>query len=100
MPIVKGQYGKHESVLQVQFGLGDIRMTKATNQNEVQLLISQGPEGQIGREDNEGIGKSTDEFYAPDVVFFFDKPESINAMIHTLSELQKALFEVETITRK
>lgn len=82
MPIAKGQYGKHEQVLQVQFGLGDIRMDKGQypieKPVEVHLLISQGPQGKIGREDNDRLGKTTDEIPAPDVVLTFDNPESIN----------------------
>lgn len=99
MPIGKGQYGKHESILQVQFGVGDIRMDKAQypvdKPTEVHLIISQGEKGEIGREDNDLLGKTTDDIEKPEVVLVFDKPESINSMIHSLVELQRDLLRLK-----
>jgi len=101
MPIAKGQYGNHESILQVQFGIGDIRMDKAQypaeSPNEVHLVISQGEPGEIGREHNDLRGKTTDEINNPQVVFTFDKPESITSVIHTLIELQRDLFKLRSV---
>ena len=90
------QFGKHENVLFAEFGSGDIKITKARNENdkhETMLMFYNQPPHEIGEEDNEFSGKTSDELEAQAFVMTFCKPESITALIHSLSELQKSVFE-------
>lgn len=95
MPISKTNYGKHVDVHIIEFGTGDILMTKATepgNTGDNILLFSEFPGHAIGEESFEFNGKDTDSLPNVAVVMRFNKPESILALIHTLCELQKAVF--------
>ena len=89
-------FGKHGNVLFAEFGKGDIKITKARNENdkhETMLMFYNQTPHVIGEEDNEFTGKSSDELDAPGFVMSFSKPESITALIHSLIELQKSVFE-------
>ena len=89
-------FGKHENVLFAEFGNGDIKITKArseSDEHETMLIFYNQPPHKIGEEDNEFTGKSSDELEAPAFVMSFSKPQSITALIHSLVELQKSVFE-------
>lgn len=87
--------GRHENVLIAEFGYGDIKITKARDSEDAYesmlLFYNQYPHP-IGEEDNEFEGKTTDELAPPSLVMHFSNPESIGAVIHSLIELQKELF--------
>lgn len=89
-------FGKHQNVLFAEFGNGDIKITKARSENDEHetmiMFYNQTPHG-IGEEDNEFKGKSSNELEAPAFVMTFSKPQSITALIHSLVELQKSVFE-------
>ncbi len=89
------KFGNHEEVLFVEFGHGSVKMTKAkesSSEFDSLVLFTEQPNGNIGETSNEDAGKSTDDLKRPDVVFEFKNPESITALIHTLIEVQKDLF--------
>jgi hypothetical protein len=96
MPITTKQFGKHENVLWVEFGTGDIEFTKSREQDEkhesIMFFKQHEVPHEIGEESDYYIGKSTDEVDGIKLVFKFKKPESITALIHSLTELQKEVF--------
>lgn len=94
--ITKQNYGAHADVLIAEFGHGDITFAKATypdDQHATHLLFMNHEKRKIGEVSNEWEGKTSDEVPRPDVVFVFKNPESITALIHSLAELQKEVFE-------
>ena len=96
MPIVKGSYEGHEDVQILEFGTGDIYMTKAVESgvaNENILCFSQIPGHKIGDVTYDYEGKPVGELPNLYVVMRFNKPESITALIHSLVELQKSVFQ-------
>lgn len=96
MPITKCHYGNHEDVTVVTFGAGDILMTKAQEIGKVAdniLCYSECPGHEIGDVSYEFKDKDIDALPKISVIMRFDKPESITALIHSLIELQKSVFE-------
>lgn len=95
MPIINDSYGSHKNVCIVTFGSGDIYMTKAKEHDKAAdnlLCFSEIAGYKVGDESNDYDGKSVDELPNLSVVFRFEKPESITALIHSLIELQKSVF--------
>ena len=96
MPITKENYGVHQDVTIVAFGKGDILMTKAQESGKIAdniLCFSECPGHEIGEVSHDFKDKNVDELPKVDVIMRFDKPESITALIHSLIELQKTVFE-------
>lgn len=96
MPIKIDNYGKHQNVAIITFGTGDILMTKAQEIGKAAdniLCFSECPGHEIGEVSNEFENKDTDTLPSIAVIMRFDKPESITALIHSLVELQKSVFE-------
>lgn len=92
-------FGKHENVVVATFGTGDIRMTPARwvdeNHESLLLFYNDSKPRKIGEVSDEWSGKSSDELEKPELVLQFNKPESITALIHSLVELQKELFDAQ-----
>lgn len=100
MPIINDSYGRHKNVSIVTFGSGDIYMTKVKEpeyENENMLCFSQIPGYDVGDESDIYTGKSIDELPNMSIIFRFEKPESITALIHSLVELQKSVFKNQKI---
>lgn len=98
MPIVQLTYGAHESVLFLEFGTGDIMFTRGEKKGGTfELIFSQSTQHKIGDEQEGYVGKSSDEIQDVRAVFNFTKPESITALIHSLIEPQKDIFDGPTI---
>jgi hypothetical protein len=96
MPIINDSYGRHNNVCIVTFGSGDIYMTKAKEHDKTSdnlICFSEISGHEIGDESNDYDGKPVDELPNLSVVFRFEKPESITALIHSLVELQQSLFK-------
>lgn len=90
-------FGIHKDVPFATFGSGDIAFSRAKlNDKSMHTLLifsnNQTPR-KIGEVSNDDLGKSTDELEKPQIVFEFTKPESITALVHSLLELQKNLFD-------
>lgn len=85
---------KHPEVTHVKFGTGDIMFTKLKMEDGSHgLAFNQDTPHKIGEETNDLAGKNVDDFPSEiKVLFTFDKPESIAALIHSLIEIQKELF--------
>lgn len=96
MPIINDSYGRHKNVSIVTFGSGDIYMTKVKEfgfDHDNMLCFSEIAGYRIGEESNEYDGKSVDELPNLSVIFRFENPESITALIHSLVELQQSVFK-------
>lgn len=96
MPITKEDYGNHKDAAIVHFSTGDILMTKAQETGKVAdniLCFSECPGHEIGETSDDFKGKDINTLPEIRVVMRFDKPESITALIHSLIELQKTVFE-------
>jgi len=97
--IKKQNLGIHKDVLFATFGTGDISFSRGRfedNKNHTLLVFRNNAEPRkIGDVCDEDKGKSTDELEKPEFVFEFSKPESITALIHSLVELQKNIFDNE-----
>lgn len=96
MPITKENYGAHQDVTIVTFGKGDILMTKAQESGKVAdniLCFSECPGHEIGEVSYDFKDKDVNELPKVEVIMRFDRPESITALIHSLVELQKSVFE-------
>jgi hypothetical protein len=96
MPITKENYGDHKDVTIVHFSTGDILMTKAQETDKVAdniLCFSELPGHEIGEVSHDFKDKDINALPNISVVMRFDKPESILALIHSLCELQKSVFE-------
>jgi hypothetical protein len=95
MPINTGSLGEQENILFIDFGFGDILMTKGRDEDSLyqnQLLFSKGRVRNIGEESNDHEGLTSDHIPNLKMVMRFANPESITAFIHSLSELQKEVF--------
>jgi hypothetical protein len=93
--IEKIQYSKkHNNVLELSFGTGDIMFTKIQYASgRFGLVFSNHHPKPIGTESNEYAGKDIDDFNEEILMSMsFDKPESITTVIHSLIELQQAMF--------
>lgn len=86
---------KHPDVVHVKFGLGDICFTKLQMEDKsFGLAFAESEPHKIGETTDEYSGKNIDDFKEEvKVLFTFNKPESITALIHSLIELQKAVFD-------
>jgi hypothetical protein len=96
MPITKEDYGNHKDVTIVHFSTGDILMTKAQEHDKADdniLCFSEVQGHKIGDVSYEFKDKDINSLPNIAVVMRFDKPESITALIHSLIELQKSVFE-------
>jgi hypothetical protein len=96
MPIINESYGRHENVSIVTFGAGDIYMTKAKEHDreyEHLLCFSEIQGYNVGDESNIYTGESLDKLPNLSVMFRFENPESITALIHSLVELQQNVFK-------
>ena len=97
--ITKKSLGKHQDVLTAEFGTGAISFSRARHmdeKHETMLIFHNNTEQRnIGEVCNKDSGKTTDELSAPEFVLRFTKPESITALIHSLVELQKEVFEYQ-----
>lgn len=94
MPIQMTKYGQQEPVLFLEFGSGDIMFTQAMHEGgAIDLIFSQHfPKELPAEESNEFVGKPSDEIPDIKMVMQFTRPESIAALIHSLSEVQKQVF--------
>jgi hypothetical protein len=86
---------KSPNVTEVIFESGDIMMTRIQYESGTfTLALNEHPRQPIGSTTNEYKGKTTDDF--PNeikVALSFKNPKSLNALIHSLVELQKDLFD-------
>lgn len=91
--------GIHEDVLMASFGTGNISFTRGRfedkKSNTCLFFYNQDEPRKIGEVSNDDAGKSTDELPKPEICFEFSKPESITALVHSLLELQKDLFDAQ-----
>jgi 5,10-methenyltetrahydromethanopterin hydrogenase len=89
--------GNHENVVAIKFGSGDIMMHHIEFEKQDEkfaVAFCQTAPHKIGEETSEYLGKTTDELPDPvKAVMIFTKPESITALIHTLIECQKRMFD-------
>ena len=86
---------KHKDVSHVQFGTGAIRMTKVEmDDKSFGLALSINKERKkIGETDEEYRGVPIEEWHDEiKVLMTFSNPHSVNAVIHSLVELQEAIF--------
>lgn len=85
---------KSQNVTEVIFENGDIMMTRVQYEPDTfTLAINEHPQRPIGDTTNEYAGKTTDDF--PNeikVALSFKNAQSLNALIHSLVELQKDLL--------
>lgn len=92
------QFGKHEDVLFLDFGSGDILVSPGAEIDENgnhMIMLSQLEPGEIGRERADLKGKSSDEVENVKCVLRFSHPKSISVVIGKLAEIQEALFDVK-----
>ena len=98
--IYTDDYFRHKNVTFAVFGSGDIMFSQAReaeDEYESMLIFSnQNPPKEIGNVSSEHMGKTSDEIDDVKIVFKFTRPESITALIHSLSELQKQVFKLKT----
>lgn len=95
--IKRENFGKHEDVLFAHFGSGDITFIKSMEDDSgkcCSLIFMNHEKRKIGEVSNDFVGLSSDDIPKPEFVFTFTKPESIAALIHSLIEIQKDLFEL------
>lgn len=93
--------GKHENVLTANFGNGTIVFHKAkdtVDAPENMLLFNDCEKRKIGEISSEDAGKNTDELEKPKLVMRFSNPQSISALIHSLLEIQKSIFEHQNMS--
>lgn len=97
-------FGQHKDVLTAEFGDGNICFTKAffpledkkgQSFNRLLLFSNNKTPRKIGEVSNEDQGKGSDEMERPEFIFEFKNPESITALVHSLIELQKDLFDYQ-----
>lgn len=94
--ITKTDWSKHKEVPTAFFGTGDIKFSKAklnAESRENILFFYNDVPKEIGVVSDEDSGKTTDELPRPEIAFVFTNPRSITALIHSLIELQKEVFE-------
>jgi predicted CoA-binding protein len=86
---------KHKHVLHLQFGSGDIMFTKVKmDDDSYGLVFAEKPGKAVGEESNEYAGKNVDDFNEEiKVLMTFSNPESATAVIHSLVEIQQAIFD-------
>lgn len=87
---------KSKNITEVIFENGDIMMTRIQYEEGIFSLSlnEQNPPRKIGDVTNDYAGKTTDDFPSEiKVCLSFKNPKSINALIHSLVELQKDMFD-------
>lgn len=89
------EFGKTSDVIEVLFEKGDIMMSRVTHSDGTHgIAFSQYQGEEIGAVSNDYSGETTDALPAPiRVLFTFTNPKSVNALIHSLSELQKDILD-------
>lgn len=86
-----GTVGKHINVTLLEFGKGDIDVAPAiTNGKPNSLVFYARPESEIGTTTN-NVGKTTDEV-GIDVMFVFEKPESIDVIVKQLKAVKNNML--------
>lgn len=99
--ITKIEFGKNKDVTEVAFGSGTVGMTGIMFPDMMEkycLGLRQTEPHKIGEIDPSIIGKDTDEIEPIGCVLSFTKPESVAALIHSLIELQKRMFDKDQET--
>lgn len=88
-------FGRHLQTKIVEFGTGDVLMTRTTFESEgtIGLLIGNHEQRKVGEITTEYNGKSSDDLPNVEVVLAFKNPQSVGALIHSLMEVQKELFD-------
>lgn len=95
MPIQTIHVGKHENILSVEFGTGDVMFSRTILSTGFTLIFTENKTpAKIGEISNEFAGKNTDDMPIK-LALSFKKPEAITALIHSLVELQKDMFAGE-----
>jgi len=93
------EFGKNKNCLELQFGNGDIMfhgMLFPERPEFYCLAFSETEPRKIGAETEEFKGMTSDEIpYETKLMLSFNKPESVTALIHSLIELQKRMFDKE-----
>lgn len=86
---------KCKDILLIEFGTGDIMFNGVKFEGHDHALAFQQHEPRpIGSETEEYNGKTTDELpNETKLIMSFTKPESVTALIHSLVELQKRMFD-------
>ena len=86
---------KSKDIREVLFENGDILMTRLQYEDKVfSLALGQHPIREIGETTDEYAGKTTDDLQCEiGVCLSFTNPKSLNALIHSLTELQKDIFD-------
>lgn len=87
--------GQIENVLSVEFGTGDVMFHGITSQEyKYGMAFCQMPPREIGATTKEFDGMTTDEIPSPTkLIMSFTHPASVTALIHSLIELQKRMFD-------
>jgi hypothetical protein len=97
--ISKIKLGDRNDAIEVSFGSGDIMFHGLRFDERLDkycIGFCQMEPRKIGEETGEFKGLNTDQLPSPvEVVFSFTKPESVTALIHSLIELQKRMFDVD-----
>lgn len=98
--IRKIEFGeKNTDCLELRFGNGDIMFHGLMFPEEKELYclgFGEMPGRKVGEETNEFNNLTTDELPTPiKMVMKFSNPESVTAVIHSLIELQKRMFDKE-----
>lgn len=85
---------KSKNITEVLFGTGDIMMTRVQyEEGTFSLTLNEHTPHVIGETTDEYLGKSTDDFPSEvKVCLSFKNAQSLNALIHSLVELQKDIF--------
>lgn len=102
MSIIKKDLGKHQAITTAIFGTGDIKITRARDEGakfESKILLFNQPAEVIGYTTGQWTGVNTDELPRPEMILEFTDSRSLNALIHSLCELQISLLgrQAETI---
>lgn len=92
------KFGNHENVVLAEFGTGDIRICRAKSEEmrheNMLMFFNREKPAKIGQEDDDYTGEHSDNLPTPGFVMQFNDPRSITALIHSLVELQKSVFEI------
>ena len=104
MPIYKKTIGKHQEITHLHFGFGDIHMTKAKTNPDAAfnlLLLYESIPLPIGTVLDAPDNILTTDMISEKIqlVFKFENPESIAALIHSLIEMQQSMFNHQQKTK-
>lgn len=98
--ITTQSHGRHPGVLIVEFGTGDIMFTRTYFEDAKAsgLMFSQhSVPHKIGETTDEYNGKTSDDLPDAKLIISFTKPASVAALIHSLIEVQKDMFDKQMI---